>query len=188
MRPSVLPRRVPVTLAARVLHYGRYGPDSENGRLYPLYLGYGSLVRGYSFNSFANEAAYGAINDRLFGSRMALASAEIRLPLLGVPSFGLVSFPYLPTEFTLFADAGMAWGTIRQTILTSGGTSELGTPFDQQKPIFSVGSSLRMNVLGAIILEPYVAFPLSRFSEIDLDTQEKRGVFSVFGLNLTPGW
>ena len=36
---------------------------------------------------------------------------ELRMPLLGVPQLGLLTFPFLPTELVLFADAGMAWGT-----------------------------------------------------------------------------
>ena len=39
------------TLAARVLHYGRYGSGGEDSRLYPLYIGYPSLVRGYDVNT-----------------------------------------------------------------------------------------------------------------------------------------
>ena len=40
------------TVAARGLHYGRYGPDADAEQLFPLYLGYGTLVRGYSVGSF----------------------------------------------------------------------------------------------------------------------------------------
>ncbi|MEM6327918.1 MAG: BamA/TamA family outer membrane protein [Bacteroidota bacterium] len=180
VRPSFLPERVPLTLAFRGLHFGRYGSDAESGRLQPLYLGFGQLVRGYSFNSF-DQNGFADFENRLFGSKMALASAEIRMPLLGIPQLGAFSFPYLPTELTLFADAGMAWGTIQEFRFfdTNGdpvGELAIGTPFDQQKPIFSVGSSLRMNVLGALILEPYVAAPLSRDEN------------AVFGLNFSPGW
>ncbi|RPJ71675.1 MAG: hypothetical protein EHM24_11565, partial [Acidobacteria bacterium] len=40
------------TIAVRGLHYGRYGSDSEDPRLVPLFLGYPGLVRGYDYNSF----------------------------------------------------------------------------------------------------------------------------------------
>jgi len=175
------PQRFPLTFATRAFHYGRYGPDSESGRLYPLYLGYGPLVRGYTSGSFETDDAYGAFQDRLFGSRIALATAELRMPLLGVPALGLVSFPYFPTELVFFADAGMAWGPVdRFTFLDPTGQQTefvLGTTFRDQKPIFSVGASLRVNVLGALVIEPYYALPLSRDD-----------VTGVFGFNFTPGW
>ena len=183
LRPSFLPRRVPLTFAVRALHFGRYGDDATSGRLRPLYLGYGSLVRGYSYNSFGSTqesvAEYQDFENRLFGSKLALASAELRIPLLGVPQLGVLTFPYLPTELTFFADAGMTWGTVAEFgIDIEGNPAEtLGTSFGDQKPIFSVGSSLRVNVLGAIVLEPYLAVPFSR--------QDKD---FVFGINFTPGW
>jgi len=38
----------PFTIAARLLHYGRYGRDAEDSTLmFPIYMGYQSLVRGY---------------------------------------------------------------------------------------------------------------------------------------------
>ena len=35
------------TIAARALHYGRYGAGGEDRRLFPLFIGYPTLVRGY---------------------------------------------------------------------------------------------------------------------------------------------
>ncbi|MDX1420543.1 MAG: hypothetical protein R3181_11300, partial [Rubricoccaceae bacterium] len=195
LRPPGFPDRFPVTLALRGLHYGRYGPDAESGRLYPLYLGYGTLVRGYSSRSFDTDDAYRNFLDRLFGSRLGVASVELRLPILGVPQFGLVSFPYLPTELTLFADAGVAWGSIDDVRYIDLEGDEIGKPFADaiQEPVFSVGASARVNLLGAVILEPYYAFPISRFSEAVIDpvTREvlgERGIFGVFGFNISPGW
>lgn len=175
VRPDILPERVPLTLAVRGLHYGRYGEDAAAEELSPLYLGYGTFVRGYSYNSFTAEEL-GAFEGRLFGSKVALASAEVRMPLLGVPQLGLITFPYLPSELVFFADAGMIWGTIDERFVNPTG-EPISTSFLDQKPIYSVGASVRTNVLGAIILEPYMAFPLSR---------DDTG--AVFGLNFTPGW
>jgi len=182
MRPPGFPDNFPVTFAVRGLHYGRYGPDAESGRLNPLYLGYGTLVRGYSSGSFTSDATYNEFLDRLFGSRIALAGAELRLPILGVQSYGLVNFPYFPTELVFFADAGIAWGTIDSISLINsvdGSTLNIpfGTPLSQQTPIASIGASLRVNLLGAIVLEPYYALPLSRDD-----------VTAVFGVNFSPGW
>ena len=190
VRPGGFPRRVPITLAVRAVHYGRYGTDADNFRLNPLYLGYGQYVRGYSFNSFNSSEAFGAFQDRLLGSKMAVASAEVRVPLFGVPQLGLISFPYLPTELSLFADAGFVWGTIPQFRSINGDTGDVadgptfGSAFGDQRPVFSAGVSARISVLGALVVEPYYALPFSRWGD-DGDLTSGRG---VFGLNLTPGW
>src|SRR5436309_9652512 len=82
-RQYVMPVR-PLTIAARVMHYGRYGSGGEDQRLSPLYLGYPSLVRGYDFNSFsASECGVQAggscpVFDRLLGSRMLVGNLEAR--------------------------------------------------------------------------------------------------------------
>ena len=190
VRPGGFPRRLPITLAVRALHFGRYGNDADNFRLNPLFLGYGQYVRGYSFGSFESNEAFGAFQDRLLGSKMAIASAEVRLPLFGVPQLGLVSFPYLPTELSLFADAGFVWGTIPQFRSINQTTGEVvdgptfGSSFGDQRPVFSAGVSARISVLGALVVEPYYALPFSRWGDGG-DLPTGRG---VFGLNLTPGW
>lgn len=45
-------------------------------------------------------------------------------------------------------------------------------------PFFSSGASIRINVLGALFLEPYYAIPFHN------------GGFrnGMFGINVTPGW
>ena len=182
LRPPGFPRRFPITLAGRAVHYGRYGPDAESGRLNPLYLGYGALVRGYSSNSFdvptgGEPDPYDAFVNRLYGSRIGIATVELRMPLLGVPRLGLLTFPYLPTELVFFADAGMAWGRTGLALNLGGLNQQVGSDFSFDKALYSVGASLRINVLGALIVEPYYALPLSRDD-----------VKGVFGINLTPGW
>ncbi len=168
----------PFTLAARALHYGRYGSDAENGELFPLYLGYGTLVRGYRSSTLTSADA-DFLTDRLFGSRIGVASAEIRLPFFGTSQFGLINFPYLPTELTLFADAGMAWGETGYILGFDDQREELnfGSSFSNAEPVYSAGASARINVLGALILEVYYAVPFSR-----------QGTPTVWGLNFSPGW
>ena len=113
-----------------------------------LFLGYPSLIRGYEANSFSsNECGpkllqTGAcpVFDRLFGSRMAVANAELRIPLLGflgvVPSRGLP-----PVEAALFYDAGIAWTS-----------ADLARRLDRpRKPVSSYGASLRFNIFGFAI-------------------------------------
>ena len=106
----------PFTLAFRFFHYGRYLRDSESDRLSPLFLGYETWVRGYSYYSYnlrncSSSDNYADCPDfsRLIGSRVGVFNAELRLPLLGNEQFGLINFPYLPMELVAFLDGGVAW-------------------------------------------------------------------------------
>jgi hypothetical protein len=168
--------RSPFTLALRGLHFGRYGPDSDTNRLQPLFLGYPTLVRGYGLGTFeGQECPVGRedcpVFDRLVGSRLAVVNAELRVPLLGTADFGLIEFPFLPTELNLFADAGVAW--------RSGQGPELRFERDtmDRVPVFSVGASARMNLFGYVIVEVFRAYPLQR---------PDRG--GHFGFHIAPGW
>ena len=217
VRTPFLPRRAPVTLAARVFHYGRYSAD-DTGRLSALFLGNPQFVRGYSSRSFDinTEDQFDDYLSSLFGNKIGVASVEARIPLLGVPQLGLISFPYLPTELVFFGDAGFAWGEspylrrFNQTATSCEveGSFCYGRAFEDQEPVFSAGVSARINILGAIIVEPYYAFPFSRWAEdeplldengapvldagglpvmrrVSGDLAPGRG---VFGFNISPGW
>jgi outer membrane protein assembly factor BamA len=107
---------------------------------------------------------------RLIGSRVGIASAEVRVPLFGVPEFGLLNFPFLPTELAAFVDAGVAW------------TSEESPTFAWDEPlartpVVSAGLSTRVNLMGFAVLELYYAYPFQR---------PHKGFH--FGFNLAPGW
>jgi Tol biopolymer transport system component len=162
------------TLAGRIMHYGRYGNDSESGSLYPLYLGYPEFVRGYGVGSIrGDECTAGAsggtceIYDRMLGSRLLVANLELRFPLLR--PFGVRSAMYgpVPVEVALFADGGVAW-TALQTPSLVGGT---------RKPVSSTGVSLRVNVFGFAVAQTDFAYPLQR-----------SGRGWVWAFNLMPGF
>ena len=80
----------PFTLALRGMHYGRYGRDSEDSRISPLFIGYANLIRGYDVGSFSvDECEITATSscaqfDRLIGSRMLVSNIELRAPLIGL--------------------------------------------------------------------------------------------------------
>ena len=192
LRLPGFPRRAPVTLAGRVTHFGRYGSGADDGRLNPLFIGYGQFVRGYTAGSFPDDnVEYSAFQDRLIGTKMGIATAELRVPLLGVPQLGLVTFPFLPTELVFFADAGMAWGTYGLTGSGTGNERSVGRAFSDQRPVFSAGVSGRISVLGALVVEPYYAFPFSRYgqdSDGDGATDGLPSGRGLFGVNLFPGW
>jgi Tol biopolymer transport system component len=150
----------PLTLAGRLLHYGRYGSGSDDNRLYPLFLGYPTLVRGYDFNSFdASDcvpSTPGGTNcpafDKLVGTRLLVANAEARFPLLGLFRREFVYGP-VPLEGLLFGDAGVAWTRNTKPNFLSGGTREWAR---------SVGAGVRVNALGFAVLEFDAVRPLDR--------------------------
>lgn len=136
-----------LTLAGRLLHYGRYGGDAQDTRFQDIFLGYPSLVRGYSPGSFGVHEC-GSVPgrcpafDQLFGSRMAVGNAELRLPVFG--ALGVVRSPGAPpVETAVFYDAGIAWYRVDDRAVLRGA----------RKPVSSYGASLRLNLLGFAIAQ-----------------------------------
>ncbi len=172
-----------LTVAVRGLHYGRYGLGAEEntqggfGLLNPLFLGFETFIRGYAWESFSGAECVGGSNgscpvlDRLFGQRIALANFELRVPLVGVEQFGLINFPFLPTELLVFADGGLAWDDDNPATL------EFKTRTAERVPVFSTGVSARFNILGFLILEAYYAYPFQR---------PDKGWH--WGFQIAPGW
>lgn len=147
----------PVGLAFRVTHFGQYGQDADDYN--NVFLGYPYYVRGYNYNSLArnrcpDNSCLGV--NQITGSKMLLAGAELRIPFTGPRRLSLIKLRYVYSDLVLFADGGLAWHRF----------DNIGFSFDpageENIPIFSVGASLRINLLGAIILEPYYAFPLQK--------------------------
>jgi Tol biopolymer transport system component len=155
-RRYIMPVR-PFTLAGRILHVGRYGSGAEDTRLVPLFLGYPSLVRGYEYYSFdASECGTLTtcpVYDQLLGSRIIVANAELRFPLLGALGLGEGYYGALPLEAALFYDAGLAWND-------SDGARLFGT--GSRRVVTSAGATLRFNLFGAAILQLDYVRPFAR--------------------------
>jgi hypothetical protein len=171
----------PFTFAFRGLHYGRYGRDSDDStRMYPIFLGEETLMRGYGYGSFSSAecaASQGATPanscpafTRLLGSRIGLVSAEFRIPVFGVPEYGLLNFPYLPLTLAPFVDAGEAWYKSDTPTLSFAEGSKRGL-------VVSTGLSARVNLLGYAVMEFYAARPFQRPTKN-----------WVYGIQLAPGW
>ncbi|MBI2073479.1 MAG: PD40 domain-containing protein [Gemmatimonadetes bacterium] len=165
-RKYVMPAR-PFTLAARVLHYARYGTDStESSRMQPLFMGYDGLVRGYSYGSF--ESSDCSTPDcpeffNLFGTKMLVGNLELRFPPLGLLRAG-GPFGFLPLDLFVFGDAGLAWGCTPSVSPAVCGTSA-DKPFfldGDRKPIYSAGGGFRFNFFGFVIVEMDVVHPFNR--------------------------
>ena len=165
----------PFTLAARLMHYGRYGSDAEDQRLQPLFLGWPGLVRGYRVGSFDASECHPTASDpngcpafdRLLGSRMVVGNLELRFPLLGVLGVGSGYYGAFPVDFTVFGDGGLAWDSADQPSLTGG----------SRDAVFSAGAGLRINLLGFAIAEVNLVHPFER--------PDKRWVWEV---NLQQGF
>jgi outer membrane protein assembly factor BamA len=142
----------PVTIAARVEHVGRYGPDAGDARLTPLVIGLQTLVRGYDLRRFAidecgRSATECSLLNELTGSRFALVNLEVRAPLFGLLS-GELNYGSLPVEAFAFADAGFLW------------TRHAGALLERDR-FRSVGAGARVNI-GGIVLEVAGARPFDR--------------------------
>jgi hypothetical protein len=165
----------PFALAVQALHAGRYLGDADNPVLADTYLGGPGLVRGYEYYSMVSNEGAGGANvpqiDRLFGSRIAVVKAEVRLPLLGNGDLGLIVFPWLPTTLVGFFDAGVAW--------TGSSLPDLTWSTDPavRIPVFSAGGAVRFNLFGAAVLEIYFAWPFQR-----------PGVNGSWGFLVQEGW
>jgi hypothetical protein len=156
VRQYVMPVR-PLTLAFRVMHYGRYGSGGEDARLNPLFLGYPSLVRGYDSGSFsASECGTSRdgscpVFDQLLGSRLLVANVEARAPLLGL--FGARNlYGPIPVEIGAFFDSGVAWDSQSKPELFGG----------SRAMVRSVGATARLNLFGFAVLQFDWAKPLDR--------------------------
>ena len=175
----------PITLAARVYSYMRMGEDSD--RLYNIYIGYPYMVRGFESNTFGPNSKIG-YND-LSGSRMVVGNFEVRLPFTGPEQLAVLPSGFLFSDLNFFIDGGLAWrsnSTIKwnktdEDLITETVNGRTYSSYDPSvtMPVFSAGVSLRVNLFGAMILEPYYAIQLNN------PTREK---FGTFGLNFAPGW
>jgi Tol biopolymer transport system component len=178
-----------LTLGIRAMHFGRYGTIGTNA-IQPLFLGFETFIRGYAFESFqASECSFDNLEasqtffnnagqfsqcpgiDRLFGQRLGVFNLEARVPLIGTEQFGLINFPFVPTELSFFFDGGVAWDSDNPVTL------EWSTTGIDRVPVFSTGMSIRANLLGFLILESYFAYPFQR---------PERGWH--WGFNFAPGW
>ena len=156
-RRYVMPFR-PFTLAGRLLHVGRYGRDADDQRMYPMFIGYPSLVRGYDVGSFdvtecGNSTNTCPVFDQLLGSRILVGNVELRFPPLGLLGAGGGYYGILPVEAALFYDAGVAWTATEGAQLFGNGP---------RKIVRSAGVSLRMNLLGYAIGQVDFVRPFDR--------------------------
>jgi WD40 repeat protein len=154
-RQYVMPIR-PFTIAARALHYGRYGSGSDDERLVPLFVGYSTLVHGYdtdSFSIYECGASDGTcpVYDQLLGERMLVANLELRFPPFGLLG-GRRFYGPVPLDFAVFFDAGVAWRRGDKPSFVGG----------ERDFVKSVGVAARLNLFGFAVIEAAYVDPFDR--------------------------
>jgi Tol biopolymer transport system component len=184
-------RFAPITLALRSMNYFRFIDQSRT--VYPLYLGNMGFVRGVGSILNNNVEALGYTISQLIGSKLILGNAEIRLPFTGPKKLAVIPSRFFLSDLNLFFDGGVTFdefsefkeGRERDVVVRDDDGNIIlnsdGTPVTEVrtiKPTFisTIGISARLNLFGALILEPYFARPMTT-----------GGKFS-FGLNIVPGW
>jgi WD40 repeat protein len=171
----------PITLAGRFMYEGRLNPKNIDflNQINPLYIGFPWYMHGFWGNALSKQQGY-ITQENLQGEQMAVANFEVRLPFTGPEKLALVPFQFLPSDLNLFIDGGLVWSKQKKIGQTypyeSFGNNTISF---KTSPIFTTGLSLRVNVLGYLIVEPYLAVPIYN--------GQKQPV--ITGLNfMVPGW
>jgi hypothetical protein len=102
-----------------------------------------------------------------------VSNVELRLPLTGPKRYAIIPSKWLYMDLNLFFDGGMAWSSDSRPAFKWQPDS-----VEESIPVFSFGTSARINLFGYIVIEPFYAIPL------------QNGGFrnGSFGLNFMPGW
>ncbi|MDX9928355.1 MAG: hypothetical protein RBS37_00705 [Bacteroidales bacterium] len=168
----------PLTIAFRSYNYGRWGARTDSEIITPLYLGYPWLIRGYqkvTRNMAGPQNGMTGIGiDNFFGSKLFVANIEMRIPFSGPENISILKSESIFTDINIFLDGGIALDNKMKIA-----DDWINPAPGERVPVFSIGTSFRINLFGYAVLEPYYAFPIMGGSGIG------RG---SFGINLSPGW
>ena len=140
---------------------------------YPKYIGSPYYIRGYDrenyqtadcgtngANSTSNKAA-ACSAVQLIGSRIAIANAELRFPLIRRFDLGVLPVSLPPVDGLFFYDAGVAWSGGQQFNLTQPQNYD----FTKQRfALRSYGYGLRVNLFNFAILKWDYAWPRDGFN------------------------
>ena len=154
----------PIVFATRLLYFGRIGRDAREFR---IYAGSTDLIRGNTSGSYRRNECLNANDpgsetgcselDRLVGTQIGVASAELRFPILN-PSFGVpAAFP--PIEGAIFYDIGLAWDD-QSTIRWQRNAGD--DPVRVRTPLHTLGFSVRANLFGFAVARLDYSIPQDR--------------------------
>ncbi|HJQ19004.1 MAG TPA: BamA/TamA family outer membrane protein [Gemmatimonadaceae bacterium] len=152
-----------LTFATRAYASISAGPDETQ---FMKYIARPDFVRGYDRNNvlFLTCPIIGASSVncsavQLLGSRVAVANAELRFPLLRRVELGVLPMSLPPLDGLFFYDAGMAWSK-NQTVYGSRPPGYDGNK--QRYPLRSYGFGLRLNLFNYATLRWDYARPLDQ--------------------------
>jgi Tol biopolymer transport system component len=130
------------------------------------YIGLPQYVRGYDRQNFYSYScgAFGSVTSNcnalsLLGSRIAVANAELRFPVINRLELGILPIALPPVEGAFFYDAGVAWSADTRL--------QLRTPKDPaaspnvRYPYRSYGVGIRVNLFNYAVLRWDYAKPVS---------------------------
>ena len=154
-----------LTVATRLMTSVSVGRDEAQ---FPKYIGRPEFIRGYdrenylsnqcsSFN--ASPSSCSAV--RLLGSRVAVANAELRFPLIRRFELGLLPIALPPLDGLVFYDAGIAWSSgqdVQFRVPENPDETSLGIRY----PLTSYGAGLRLNLFNYAIVRWDYAIPLDQ--------------------------
>jgi len=181
----------PFSFAVRSTNYIRQ--EKVTNSVYPFYIGSMGFVRGLGGIVQNDIEQLGLVFSQLLGSKMMLGSFEVRLPFTGPRQLALIPINGFFSDLNLFFDSGVVFDDFDQFKngkeiysvkrdesgqIVQDGNGNVVYEFQNRKPsiISSAGISLRVNLFGALIVEPYYARVLAKGSRFN------------FGLNIIPGW
>jgi outer membrane protein assembly factor BamA len=152
-----------ITIATRFLGSASFGRDETS---FPKYIGRPEYVRGYDRANFTGYECTSYIGGgascntaQLVGSRVAVANAEIRFPLIRRFDLGTLPVGLPPIEGLLFYDMGLAWSKGQKVSLSQPDNYDFEL---QRYPLRSYGAGIRVNLFNLAILKWDYAIPLDK--------------------------
>jgi outer membrane protein assembly factor BamA len=153
-----------ITVAVRGMSSLSVGRDET---VFPKYIGYPQFVRGYDREEVFTNGCGGLLGGggrncratELLGSRVALANAELRFPLIRRFELGLLPIALPPLDGLLFYDAGVAWSRGQSVEFDR---ERAGDDPTKRVPVTSYGAGLRLNLFGFAVVRWDYAIPISR--------------------------
>jgi Tol biopolymer transport system component len=170
----------PIVFATRILYFGRIGRDANRFRIFG---GSMDLIRGNTSGSYRRNECLNANDantqtgctqlDRLVGTQIGVASAELRFPLL-TPAFGFLPDGFPPIEGAVFYDIGVTWD--ENSVLRWNRQSG-DDPVRVRTPLQTIGFSIRTNLFGFAVARVDYSIP-----------QERRAVKGLWTFSLGPAF
>ena len=155
-----------LTVATRALVSVNAGRDADSLR---SYIGYPELVRGYDRETYPVDPSSCARYQTgeqfkcapLFGSRVAIANAELRFPLLRRLDLGIIPIGLPPIEGVTFFDAALAWYSGQKVELKGYNPADGEIdPSEIRHLMRSYGAGIRVNLFNFALLRWDYAIPL----------------------------